>query len=337
MTTQQDILDAQEGAPGASAGITMMFHPTLVVDDLDEANDWFEKVFGGVGVKWEEKWDITRLNPAYPINYSTFFHLGQVVLDVLCPGRLTLPNGNAAPYPKGQGLIDIAWHTPDVAALALRLQKLGVRCRDQNGEVVSDGQVPVSNLTSDVFTIWTNVEHTGLVNEFMEIGEAHLPYYSEKGDPRLGSDWVLTEPSPRDPIGIVTCSHHTVLTSDIGRAIGFYQDILGGVVVDRSRDAAWDAETVVVHVADSFIELAAPRGGLMERPTVGDPRDDVYAGIAFAVRDVATARDHVVSCGIDIVEISGGFQTRPAQTYGVTWRFLSTDAAYAPPTPRRTR
>ena len=138
-----------------SSPFPLMFHPTLVVDDLDEAAAWFQKVFGRTEVRWEEKWDLSLLNPDYPINYSYFFVIGDVSLDVLAPSLLVLPGDREAMYPKGQGLVDIAWYADDIEDVARRLERHGFRTRDQEGNVIRDGRVPESNLVADCPMIWS--------------------------------------------------------------------------------------------------------------------------------------------------------------------------------------
>ncbi|WP_436694659.1 VOC family protein [Geodermatophilus sp. CPCC 205506] len=302
--------------------VPMMFHPTLVVEDLAQASDWFQRVFGRRGVRWEEKYDFSKLKGDYPKEYSIFVHLGDVVLDVLSPKLLELPDGMENLYPAGEGLTDIAWYTEDARQVARHLVENGIRVRDQGGRLVDDGNLPPSSLADDMYILWTLPEDTGLTYEFLEMGRQHREFYSRAGDPRLAPDWTLRPPRDDDPLGIVRSLQHTILTTDPGRAGRLYTGVFGGVPLASGRNDHWEADSTFVEFAGSVLEFARPRSGTVTDVFTGETTAfDSYVGMTFQVVDVERVTRHLESHGIGVERSAATVSTIPEDTMGVRWTF----------------
>lgn len=301
----------------------MMFHPTLVVEDLAESAEWFGRVFGRREVRWEEKWDLSLLNPTYPINYSYFYVLGDVSLDVLCPSLLVLSGDRKAVYPRGEGLADIAWFTDGIDDVSRKLERHGFRTRDQEGVIIRDGAVPESNLVADCPMIWTLPEDTGLTYEFYTMGRRHWKKYSERADPRLSPDWKADQVVSGDPLGIVRCAFHTVLTEDRDRARRLFAEVLGGSVLRELYDAQLDADCVDIAFAKSVLRFATPRSAPITDVLTGKTSHaDQYLGITFDVVDVEAAAEHLSREGIDVNGTEdGGIVTEAKTSKGAVWGF----------------
>lgn len=305
-----------------SSPFPLMFHPTLIVDDLEEAARWFRKVFGRTEVRWEEKWDFSLLNPDYPVNYSYFFVIGDVSIDVLAPSLLVLPGDREAVYPRGQGLVDIAWYDDDIEDVARRLERSGFRTRDQEGNIIHDGAVPESSLVADCPMIWSLPEDTGLTYEFYHLAERHRPKYSLRADPRLAPGWKSGVVDPADPLGVVRCAHHTVLTEQPDRAVRLFT-VLGGDIGPARYDSLLDADVVPVSYADSVIEFATPRGAPILDVLTGEPTHaDQYLGMTFAVTDLDAVESHLKSHGVGVVRTGDEIVTDPRTSYGARWGFV---------------
>ena len=305
-----------------SSPFPLMFHPTLVVDDLDEAAAWFQKVFGRTEVRWEEKWDLSLLNPDYPINYSYFFVIGDVSLDVLAPSLLVLPGDREAMYPKGQGLVDIAWYADGIEDVARRLERHGFRTRDQEGNVIRDGRVPQSNLVADCPMIWSLPEDTGLTYEYYHMAARHRPKYSQRADPRLAPGWRAGVVDPADPLGVVRCAHHTVLTEQPDRAVRLF-DVLGGATGPRRHDALLDADVVPVIYAGSVVEFATPRSAPLLDVLTGEPTHaDQYVGMTFEVVDLDAVENHLEGHGVRLHRSGDELVTDPRTSFGARWGFV---------------
>lgn len=306
-----------------SAAIPMMFHPTLIVDDLTQAAEWFQRVFGRRGVRWEEKYDFSKLKGDYPKGYSIFIHLGDVAVDVLCPALLELPEGKAAPYPIGQGLTDIAWYADDARTLARYLTTRGIRVRDQDGAIVEDGDLPVSNLADDCYIFWTLPEDTGLTYEFLEMGEQHREFYSRAGDPRLNPAWELPAPRDDDPLGVIRSLQHTILTLDLDRAERLYTQDLPGRVIHRGKDSQWEAEGVCIEFAGSVLQFIRPQSDTLTDVFTGEPTQaDSYVGMSYEVLDLDQVAQHFTEQGISFDHDGVMLSTFPPDTMGVRWTFV---------------
>jgi catechol 2,3-dioxygenase-like lactoylglutathione lyase family enzyme len=303
----------------------MMFHPTLLVDDLDRTTRWFERVFGRREVRWGEKWNLEWLNPSYPIDYSYFFVVGDVSIDALCPSLLTLADGSPAVYPEGQGLADIAWFVDDIEDVSRALERAGFRTRDQRGNVIRDGDIPESGLVADCPMIWTLPDDTGLTYEFYRMARRHWPKYSLRADPRLDPEWVPDVVVDGDPLGILHAAHHTVRTLDPDRARRMYVDVLGGSVVGSGRDEATEADYLDVAYARSVLRFLTPdSGSLTDARTGSATTSDQYTGITFDVTDVRATGDHLARAGVRTEDRAGELVTVAADALGVEWGFRET-------------
>lgn len=303
----------------------MMFHPTLIVEDLEESATWFRRVFGRKEVRWEEKWDISLLNPDYPINYSYFYVLGDVCLDVLAPSLLVLPGDREAVYPKGEGLADIAWYTSRISDVSAHLEKNSFRTRDQEGNVLHNGNVPESPLVADCPMIWTLPEDTGLTYEFYQMAERHWEKYSRRADPRLSPEWKPGVVDPNDPLSMIGSSAHTILTEDPDRALRLYVDVLGAQISGKDYNERLDADSVFVKYARSVLEFAKPRTGPILDVLTGDvTQSDQYHGITFEVEDIDKVSAHLRNQDVEFSVVGNGIFTNPAKSKGAVWGFVPT-------------
>jgi catechol 2,3-dioxygenase-like lactoylglutathione lyase family enzyme len=302
----------------------MMFHPTVLVENLDETSSWFARVFNRPAVRWEEKWHVEWLNPSYPLNYSYFYVIADVCLDALCPSLLKLPDGKKAVYPEVRQLVDIAWYTDDIKAVSIHLEKHGFRTRNQEGEVIRNGDVPPSNMVADCPMIWSIPEDTGLTYEFFEMGRRHWDYYAEKGDPRLSDKWEDGRVDSNDPLGIVRSAYHDIHTNDRARAQRLYVDVLGGKVISEGYDESLDADYVTIAYAKSNLRFTTPRNGSILDIDGNKAKGDRYVGISFEVKDVAAAAQHLKAQNVPFIETKEGLFTDASKTLGVRWGFCKT-------------
>ena len=95
--------------------VPALYHPTIAVNDLDAARDWFRRVFGLRPLRWEETLDLSLLKPDYPTNYSFFAFISDIHWVFLCPplharGSLT---GQTRYKDVPDGMIGLGWYTND--------------------------------------------------------------------------------------------------------------------------------------------------------------------------------------------------------------------------------
>lgn len=305
-------------------GVTMMFHPTYSVVDLEAAREWYRAVFSRPDVRWGERYDFSMLAVDYPKDYSFFMFVGDVVLDALCPtmhatGKLAYQDRYD---PSAQRPIGMGWYTDDAVATARHLASFGFRAHDQLNRLVTDDVVPVSAMADDILLFFTDPADAGMRYEFFQLGERYVPFYSQKGDPRLRPGWTRpTGPDPSDPMTIVRGSHHTILTTRPDRALRLFVDALGGVVVATAANPALDANSTYVELAGSVYEFAVPRATSPARERVPGP-GDVYTGLTFLVADAVAAEKHLAHVGTPAArDVTGAVVVEHADGFGVQWRF----------------
>ncbi|NWL10299.1 hypothetical protein DM793_03140 [Paenarthrobacter nitroguajacolicus] len=307
-----------------NATVTMMFHPTVAVEDLEKARAWFTGLFQKPDIRWEDRYDTSRLAATYPVNYSFFIHVGEVVVDALSPSahaQGAMKNQNRYRGVK-DGMIVLGWYTDDLVGLNSHLRQFGIRTFDQHDNEVMAGASPKSSMADDILVALTDPAEQGYRYEFFELGERHREFYSRKGDPRLRPDWTVPQTSNGDPLGIIRSSHHTFLTKDLDRALKLHRDALGGRIIREGHNEELNADSTYLELAGSVHEFAVPRAGssLDSRVTT---LKDVYFGISFLVDDLDKAESHISDFGIIPKRLNESVSISPEDGYGVQWRFIT--------------
>jgi catechol 2,3-dioxygenase-like lactoylglutathione lyase family enzyme len=299
--------------------VFLMFHPTLMVEDLESARNWFYEKFCRRGVTWSERWQLEKIEPSYVVDYSFFVHLGDVVLDVVA-ASLYVPNVSSAavgdsaskhyPPTPDSGLQGIGWYAHDVFAAVSDLKRAGLDSYSQRGDLITSREDVASELASDVHISWTDEERTGSPHELFYLGDAHRAYYSKMGDPRLLSDGYSARLPADDPLGLIRAIRHIFRTADLGRSLRFYR-ALGGVVTETGR------QCVTVEFARSTLtyDYSAQESG-----------GDVYEGIEFAVRDVNRVARHFADMDVRCVQTEKRVTIDPEDGYGMKWIFTELGA-----------
>lgn len=310
------------GSSAASFDMPWMFHPTHIVADLEEAAEWFRKVFGRGKVTWGERWDLSKLSPDYPVDYSFWVLIGDVVHDVLCPSLYRV-DSDAVPYGVGSGLSGISWWVEDSTNFATAMEKKGITLIDQAGRRVAGGQFARSLLT-DEFTLMSMItKEAGFPHTFSEILGASRQGFA-KVDKRLAGGWTLPAPSPDDLLCITGCAWHTLASDDVERAVGLFTKTLGGRLIGAGKDVVGGQTAQYVEFARCVLEFLPQRTPLKPNET---GRQDAYDSITLRVTDIKRARQHLQDCGIRLsFDSESLIRTDPTDCLGATWGF-TTDLA----------
>jgi catechol 2,3-dioxygenase-like lactoylglutathione lyase family enzyme len=322
-TTSISVREKKSARPYVPA----MYHPTLGVNDLEAAREWFNRVFNLPDLRWEDTLDLSLLEPDYPVNYSFFMFIKDFHFVVLCPelhARGAL-EGQSRYRGVPDGMIGIGWYTDDAVAMFERLQAFGFPSHDQKGQLITAEHPPVSSIAPDILVGFTFPEQAGMRHEFEELGPRHHDFYSRQADPRLRPGWTRPAVDPADPLRIVQSSHHTIVTSDIGRATRLYVDAAGGRVVGRSRNRELSADSTFVALGDAVVEFAVPDGSsddaLKMRVAGGN---DFYHGITLKVADLESAATHLTNVGLSPRrDVSGVVSIEPHEAFGMQWRLVT--------------
>jgi catechol 2,3-dioxygenase-like lactoylglutathione lyase family enzyme len=300
------------------ARVAMLYHPSHHVPDLAEAEQWFERVFGRPSRSLAS---ISRDAPpreGHPVDYSTFTMISDVLFDTIDPKRYVLLGVQRyatvdAPHLKGFG-----WYLDDMVGLYRELRRRGIPVVSQLDEV-AEGDDPPAAAGSPMPLFFTRPQDAGLRYEFLPV----IPFPL---DPRVTPGWVVPPVSDDDPLGIERCSHHTVLTSDVERALTLVVDVLGGAVIHQGRNDVLETTSTYVHLADSILEYAVPDAGTAARADWElDAPNDTYHTITWKVADLARVERHLDNEGVRLrLRTDNAIVTEPATSLGVPWVFTNT-------------
>ncbi|MEU4658429.1 hypothetical protein AB0G32_31625 [Streptomyces sp. NPDC023723] len=295
--------------------VTRLYHPSHHVTDLRESEAWFERVFGRPSRPMAE---MTRNAPAsdgYPTDYSTFTPISDVLFDMIDPKRYVLDGVQRyasvdRPHLKGFG-----WYVDGITDAYRSLRDLGVKMVGQLDES-TDGDDPPTAPGSPMPIFFTVAEDSGLRYEF-------LPQIPFPLDHRLAPGWEIPPVSDDDPLGIVRCSHHTVLTDRPERGLRVVVDGLGGTVVHEGRDEVLGARGVYVRLADAVFEYATPdRGTAAYADWEGNAPADTYHSITWQVVDLDRVARHLAAQGVRVrTRTDQTLVTDPDTSLGIPWGF----------------
>lgn len=304
--------------------VTGLYHPSHHVPDLAEAEDFFERVFGRSSRRLSSLAASSSSSPSpsgskpskhrFSNDYCTFTSIADVLVDCIDPTRYVVDGHHPYEPVERPTLRAVGWYVEGIDHLYRAMRAVGLTVVDQLDRV-ADGDHPPTAIGAPMPLFFTDPTEVGLRHEL-------LPPIPFPLDHRQVDGWTLGPPSPDDPLGILRCTHHTIVTADPDRALRFLVDVLGGEVVHVGRDELLDVEATFVELAGTVIELAAPTDGEVGDDERGDDGGDDYRSIAFEVLDLAKVEAHLADEGVGVVaRANGAVLTDPATSLGVAWRF----------------
>ncbi|MCW2982721.1 MAG: hypothetical protein JWR63_291 [Conexibacter sp.] len=301
--------------------VSMMFHPSHRVPDLEEAEAFFGRVFGRPSRMMHEvvPQAVKEATPDYPRDYCTFTPIQDVLFDTIDPKRYVVKGEQRYPTATEPRLRSFGWYVEDIDDLYAALRRNGIRVVDQLNRI-AHGDEPPSSAAATRVLFWSLPEDAGLSYEFFP-GETAF-----HGDDRLDAGWAVPPVSDDDPLGIERCSHHTVLTSAPERGLRLVVDILGGKVIHEGDNELLGTRSTFVHLAGSTLEYATPVGdGTPARAELaGSAPEDSYHAITWKVADLDRVADHLAACGVGIRhQTTDTIVTEPGTSLGIPWGFTT--------------
>lgn len=305
--------------------LTMMHHPSHHVLDLDDAAEWFERVFGRSSTPIAEVLSHLTVRPDWPLDYSMYTPISDVFFDTIDPKRFVIEGLQRYPDIAKPHLKDFGFSVDDMTQAYRALRRRGIRVTNTLGQVAEGNDPPKG--PNDPAPFSTLRDQTGLRYKFYPAGPFPADVRTEPG-------WELPPASPDDPLGIERASHHTVLTSQADRAIDIFVGVLGGEVVHKGRDELRGITSTYVHVGDTTLEYGFPDSGTAAyEDWAQNNLQDTYHAITWKVSDLDRAGRHLEAQGVRIAARSAdAFVTDPATSLGIPWGFTTT---LVPGDPRR--
>jgi catechol 2,3-dioxygenase-like lactoylglutathione lyase family enzyme len=257
--------------------IGKLFHLTHVVDNLRDADTWYDEVFSACRY------------------YRGYMRAAMRNASVLAIGDCPLEAIQTAPVPGaensaigkfharfGQHFHSIAWYVESIEDTFNQLSKHNIRQVDMVGRPAK-GPFGKRNIA-----VWTHPKDTHGAIEFAQVEDFSI-------DVRLHPSWSSAFWRDRHPLGIERASHITVLVRDLGKGKAFYQDVLGGKLLHEEETGGRKKSAFVAVGENTVVELVQPLAA--QSP---EARDLEHAGeglyaVIFKTIDLARAAEFLQS------------------------------------------
>lgn len=296
--------------------ITLMHHPSHHVFDLDDAEQWFERVFHCSSTPIDKVLSRLTVRPDWPRDYSIYTSIRDVFFDTIDPKRFVIDGVQRYADIDKPHLKDFGFTVDGMTGAYRALKRYGIRVTNTLGQIAEGDDPPKG--PNDPAPFSTLRQETGLRYKF-------YPAMRFPADPRTEPGWVLPPVSDDDPLGIDCCSHHTILTSKPERAVKLLVEILGGEVIREGRGELRGTTSIYIHIGGSTLEYAVPDPGTAAYADLlrTDP-EDTYHAITWKVVDVGRAERHLKKQDVKIRTRSDDMiVTDPETSLGIPWGFTT--------------
>jgi catechol 2,3-dioxygenase-like lactoylglutathione lyase family enzyme len=284
----------------ARARLGKMFHLTPLVDDLGDAEFFFNSVFSPLCMmrNYSSHWH----------RHAAIYVIGETSIEPMqcLPPE---PGDEATSWYRyaerfGPRVHNMAFYVDNLDDLAQRLEAAGIRITDADSGT----------------TIFCHPKDTPGMLEFHP-----AEGFWEEMDPRLRPEWPAFRDGfwPNHPLGLQRTSHVTVVVDDLPAAEKFYVDVLDSVPLpDQAATIAGATARHVVVGEDTILELLAPGDGdsiaARDLARVGPS----VTGITMTVGDVGAAAEWLERIGQEPAEVTEHeVRLDVAKTWGCEYRF----------------
>ncbi|KAF5556066.1 hypothetical protein FNAPI_5857 [Fusarium napiforme] len=300
--------------------LVKLYHPSHRVPDLAEAERFFRVIFGLESV-WRKDL-FSKPNPkfpTYPTDYCIFTTIADVFFDCIDPKKYVIDGIQRYETIQHPHLHGFGWGVEGIDEIYSLMQRAGFATTDQANRPSDPMKCPVASF-NDSKLFYTTPQSSGVRLEFYSVES--IGWY----DPRKSPSWKLLPSVGKGCMGIQFCSHHTILTADMGRALKLYRDTLGGRVIHEEKSTLRGTESVFVALADSIFELAVPDSpssyAWVDYESRKDSETDVYHALTWKVIDLEAVVSHLETQGVKIIaQHNGMVVVDPADGIGIPWGF----------------
>jgi hypothetical protein len=290
--------------------VTELFHLMHVVDDIDSAQAWLDRLFqpASFGPKgwspFDKRWaTLNRVGP-------------DLVYELMEPSKEA--EDASFPLPKfqarfGERLHSLAWYVDEaeMGPLFEKLRGAGIRVARPDGVLYTADEVvdPPPNL------IFTHPRDT--------FGQVELMVRSSDSpmrDPADRPDWQPNRWHEAHP-GKLRRVRFTVAVGDLDRGLGFFEGLLGGTRFFDETTA--DRQSAYVFVGNqTVVELAQPTAEGSRLAADLATNGELPHALTVECADLQGAERHVDSMGLGVVDRAGdSFTIDPSEAFGAVISF----------------
>jgi catechol 2,3-dioxygenase-like lactoylglutathione lyase family enzyme len=251
------------------------FHLLHVVNDLDAADEWYDRVFS-----------VRRFVRNYmkaAMRKASLVLIGDFVMEPAQPVQQAGWEKSALGkfYSRyGQHFHSIAWYVNDLRESCQALSEHKIRLFDMVGRPVTD--------PGRGDAVWTHPQDTHAAFEFAVAPRFFI-------DPRLQPGWSMTFPRDEHPLGIERASHITMLFRDLNDARQVYQDALGARPILELETPGQKRSIFYAVGEDTVIEAAQPLSTSSPEGRELEQAGEGIFSVTFKSKDLNRAAEHLRS------------------------------------------
>ncbi|MBB3665496.1 hypothetical protein FB384_004453 [Prauserella sediminis] len=312
-----DELETLCSTAGSGFALRRMFHAHIRVPDVGYVERWFSRVFGRTSARLGDVLGPSG-DPLNPTHHTTYTQIADLLVASIDPRSYTRDGVPFYPVTDRPQLNGFGWYVDGIEELLDWIRDLGYPVVDERNALVHEGVLPTAG-RSKIPMFWLEPEIAGQRYQFVSTGSLL--------DHRL-KPWSESAAVRNDPLGIVRCAHHTVLTAEPKRLVRLFADVLGGTVIHEGRDDDRGVDSVYVKLVDDVFEFAVPDRGSPAYADLppGIPRD-TYHSVTFQVADLDQVACHLAAEGVQLrSRTERRIVTDPRASLGVSWGFVPSAA-----------
>jgi len=257
--------------------IGKLFHLTHVVDNLREADKWYDEVFSAC-----------RYYRGYmraAMRNASVLAIGDTPMEAIQTAPVAGAENSAigkfhARY--GRHFHSIAWYVDSIEDTFNQLSRHNVRQVDMVGRPAK------GPFGKRYIAVWTHPKDTHGAIEFAQVEDFSI-------DVRLHASYSAAFWRDRHPLGIERASHITVVVRDLSKGKAFYQDVLGGKPLHEEEIAGHKKSAFLAVGEDTVVELAQPLSAQCpEARDLEHAGEGLYA-VTFKTKDLTRAAEFLQS------------------------------------------
>ena len=288
--------------------IREFFHLIHVVDDIEKADAWYDRLFA-------PHWFMKREWGETEKRFASLGMIGDFMLETIQASAE--PADHRMPLTRFHARFHQHWHSlawyvddDDMSTLFRRFRKHGVRVAKPGG-----GFFPPGDDVEVGGTMFTHPRDTAGQLEFVKFS------IFGRLDARAAPDWSPARWRDEHPLRVLRASHMTQVVRDLDKVRRQYEELLDAPTIHESAtDLARSAFLFVG--TESVVELAEPteRDSLLRRDLHAS--GEITHSVTFTVRDLEAAERHVAGQGVRILGRStSSFTLHPDDALGAVISF----------------